>query len=283
MSITTTDIRNVITKEDDFGHEMRVGHVIANHPMIKVQHGGTYTDSVTQKPRQFDYRCWIRKENACLALAVECKNLGSSLPLVVCGRRRPEDEAFHDLIESRQGTFKRHSATFAGLSSVTRRVNHDNAYYASKNFVGKSLVRIQTDKKPMVRSSDSDVYDKWAQALSSAVELATSACESAKIFSVSHFYTAVVPIVVVPDDLLWKVIYEENGNVSLEPAQVNECELFVGRSIEVSGPKGKPWFQQFTFSHVHFLTLTGFSSYLSKMIINDHAWNNMFAGNAVEL
>ena len=120
MSITTTDIRNVITKEDDFGHEMRVGHVIANHPMIKVQHGGTYTDSVTQKPRQFDYRCWIRKENACLALAVECKNLGSSLPLVVCGRRRPEDEAFHDLIESRQGTFKRHSATFAGLSSVEK-------------------------------------------------------------------------------------------------------------------------------------------------------------------
>src|SRR5436309_342505 len=198
MPISPSDIRNVVAKEDDFGHEMRVGHVIRVCPAIQVQHGGTYTDSVTQKPRQFDFRCWLRKEGESLSLAIECKNLSPSVPLVVCGIRRREDEAFHELIESRQGRFKRGSAIVAGLSSVTRRASGEDAFYPPKGFVGKSLLRIQTDKNPIVRTQDSDVYDKWAQALSSAVELAESACRFAKSFSLPRFLTAVLPVVIVP-------------------------------------------------------------------------------------
>lgn len=283
MPISPSDIRNIVTREDDFGHEMRVGHAIRSCPAIQVQHGGTYTDSITQKPRQFDYRCWLRKGGASLSLAVECKNLSPSVPLVVCGIGRREDEAFHDLIESRQGTFKRRAATLVGLSSVTRRATREDAFYPPKDFVGKSLVRIQTDKNPMVRTQDSDVYDKWAQALSSAVELAESACSSAKSFSVAHFFTAVLPVVVVPDDLLWRVVYDENGSVPTDPVQVKECELFVGREIEVGGAKGTPLFHRFTFSHVHFFTLTGFGSFLSKMAINEHAWTKLFTGKSLEI
>src|SRR5713101_7395856 len=106
MQLSPSDIRNVVAKEDDFGHEMRVGHVVRSVPAIAVQHGGTYTDPVSGKPRQFDYRCTLRKGAARLSLAVECKNLSPSSPLVVCGIKRREDEAFHDLIESRIGTFR---------------------------------------------------------------------------------------------------------------------------------------------------------------------------------
>jgi hypothetical protein len=283
MQISPSDILSVVTREDDFGHEMRVGHAIRSCPAIQVQHGGTYTDTVTQKPRQFDYRCWLRKETAGLSLAVECKNLSPVVPLVVCGAARCEDEAFHDLIESRHGTFKRRSATIVGRSSVTRRATQENSFYPPRSFVGKSLVRVQTDKHPMIRTQDSDVYDKWAQALSSAVELAQSACNSAKDLSLPRFFTAVLPVVVVPDDLLWKVVNDDNGGVSTTPGQVKECELFVGREIEVGGEKGTPLFHQFTFSHVHFFTLTGFGSFLSKMAVNEHAWANLLTDRSLEI
>jgi len=283
MPISPSDIRNVVTREDDFGHEMRVGNAIRTSPAIRVEHGGTYTDSVTGKPRQFDYRCWLTKERACLSLAVECKNLVPAVPLVVCGIRRRDEEAFHDVIESRHGLFKRHSAKISGSSSVTRRATERGAFYPPSEFVGKSLVRIQTDKSPMVRTQDSDVYDKWAQALSSAVELAESACGFAKKAGVAMFLTAVLPTVVVPDGVLWRVVYDDSGSVLADPAQVQECELFVDREIDVGGAKGTPLFHQFTFSHVHFFTLTGFSLFLDRVAMNQHAWNKLFSDELVEI
>lgn len=283
MPISPSDIRNVVTKEDDFGHEMRVGHAIRSCPAIQVQHGGTYIDSVTQKPRQFDYRCWLKKEKTCLSLAVECKNLNPSVPLVVCGAKRRDDESFHDLIESRLGSFKRGSAIINGSSSITRRAKRSDSFYSPSDFLGKSLVRIQSEKIPMVKLQDSDVYDKWAQALSSSVELAESACHFAKKYSVARFFTAVLPVVVVPDNVLWRVDYDDNGAISKDPEQVDACELYVAREIEVGGKIGTPLFHYFAFSHVHFLTLTGFSSFLSKMAVNELAWSNLFTDKSFEL
>jgi hypothetical protein len=282
MQVTPSDIRTVISKEDDFGHEMRVGSAIRSIPAIEVEHGGTYTDPVTQKPRQFDYRCSLRKEAARLSLALECKNLSSAVPLIVCGTKRQRNEAFHDLIEARFGRFQRRSAIINGQSSVTRRARDDETIYPSGEFLGKSLVRIQTDKTPMIRTPDADVYDKWAQALSSAVGLAEMACEAAKLADVTKVFSAVLPLVVVPDGLLWKVTYDVNGSVGVDPMQVDECELFVGREIEL-GKKGTPLFHQFTFSHVHFFTLTGARSFLSKMAMNDHAWAKLFNQKSAEL
>jgi hypothetical protein len=129
MTVSPSDISTVLTRDDDFAHELRVGKAIHSCSGVEVRHGRTYTNPVTNKPRQFDYRCFFRKNTACLALAVECKNLVSA-----CLRLRVEPP-------------------------------FENPSTPPKRFVGKSLVRIQTDKSPMVRSPDSDVYDKWAQAL----------------------------------------------------------------------------------------------------------------------
>jgi hypothetical protein len=282
MPVSPSDIRNVVTKEDDFGHELRVGRVIRGSAAIQVEHGGTYTDPVTQKPRQFDYRCCLRKGSEILFLAVECKNLSPAVPLVVCGIKRQEIEAFHDIIQSRLGFFTRGSSVVSGASSVTRRASRENAFYPSGNFTGKSLVRIQTDKTPMVRSQDSDVYDKWAQAISSAVELAKSACDCAKKFGQPTLLASVIPLVVLPDGLLWKVEYDDNGNVPNDPTQITGCEIFVGRQIEAGGEKGTPFFHWFTFSHVHFFTVTGFGSFLSA-ITGESVWRKLFTPEAVEI
>ena len=281
-NIQASDIRTVVTKEDDFGHEMRVGHLIRGLQGIQTQHGGTYRDPVTQKPRQFDYRCSLTKGSTCLTLAIECKNLSQSVPIVMCGTKRPETEAFHDLIEARNGFFKRRSATISGLSSVTRRASREHSFYPPNKFVAKSIIRIQADKNPMARTQDADIYDKWAQAISSAVGLAEVACTFPKGATPPKLLVAILPIVVVPDGLMWIVSYDDQGSITADPVQSDTCELFVGKEIELGEIK-TPLFHRFTFSHVHFFSLTGFGCFLSEMAKGDQTWEKLFSENSVEL
>lgn len=293
MPISASDIKDVVLKEDDFGHEMRVGKVIRAISGIQIEHGGTYIDSVTGKPRQFDFRCSLRKDSAELHLAVECKNLNPSAPLVMCGTKRQNNEAFHDLIESRLGSAspgKKNVLYVSGTSSATFRASRDNAFYLPGKFVGKSLVRIKpapnsSSGNSFVSVPDSDIYDKWSQALSSSVDLAELACDRAGHYRAPKFYTIVLPVVVVPDDSLWIVDYDDSGCVCKPPEQVNACELFVGREIKVT----KEWFpHQFTLSHIHFFTIGGFASFLSDMAPDDNnwiknTWVKFFTGQAQEI
>ena len=78
MSIPSADLQAIVVAEDDFGFEMRVGGIMRKLPELEVRHGGTYSDPVEDKPRQFDYVCSLTKDNRRLALAIECKNVNPS-------------------------------------------------------------------------------------------------------------------------------------------------------------------------------------------------------------
>lgn len=272
-AILPSEIREVVAKEDDFGHEMRVGKILRNVSPMLVEHGGTYTDPVTQKPRQFDYRCFFTLDTTLLSLAVECKNLSPSVPLVVCGTGRRENEAFHEVIESHN---LYQTVRTSNPASRSHQVLGQHSLYPPGQFVGKSLIRIQADRDPMVRTADSDVYDKWAQALSSAVGLAELASGFPAGISSRKLFSVILPLVIVPDDVLWIATYDDGGIVSTDPKQVQGSELFVGRTIEVDGPRVAPSHHQFTLSHVHFLTLSGLSSFLSKVLLNEHVRRTIF-------
>jgi hypothetical protein len=69
MPLTASEVQAIIPDEDDFGHEVRVGAVIRSFRGFEVQHGGTYTDPVLGKARQFDYRCKLAIGQKSLALA----------------------------------------------------------------------------------------------------------------------------------------------------------------------------------------------------------------------
>src|ERR1035438_1415248 len=268
-SVESSHIRQIVESEDDFGHEVRVGAAIRCVPASNWQHGGTYTDPILGKPRQFDYRCCLTKETQSLSLAVECKSLSGSVALAVCGMKRPDNEAFHDLIRSHSSNYR--------WSSATLRAKREDAFYLPVEFVGKNLVLINKDRK---RSPDKDIYEGWSQALSSAVDLVKLACRSAEDTSVSESFTGILPVVVVPNYRLWKVVYDDNGSISADPSQEDACNLYVGNDIEV-GPPESP--HTFIFSHVHFFTLAGFGAFLSRMAINDHAWSKLFSNKGVEV
>ena len=189
-------------------------HNIRNSPPKAIlEHGGTYTDPITGKPRQFDYRCSLTTNAARLSLAVECKNLTS--PLILCGIERPLNEAFHDLIESTKIYRAPDSEVSFGCTSATRRAK--NKFYKAGEFVAKSLLRTQSDKSsikpPPERERDSDIYERWAQAVSSAVELAETACRSATGLPKRNktLLTAILPIVVVPNGQMWSLTYDDRA------------------------------------------------------------------------
>ncbi len=270
MEISDSDILKIAATEDDFGHEMRVGAAIRAIPGFVVQHGGTYTDPVTGKPRQFDYRCWLTKGATILGLAVECKNLNPSYPLVICGTFREDVEAFHDLIVSVGGgaTVQRGADTVVGPRSMTYAAGSKQSFYRPGDFVGKSLLRLKPENSrspAAVAGPDSDIYENCAQALSSVLELVALAFRPVA----ETIFSAVLPVVVVSDKSLWKLVYGHDDKTPPKAERVDQCEFYLGRRI-----RKKP--DTFFVSHIHFFTISAFRSFLSNMAGYDGAWERLF-------
>jgi len=276
-------IRKLVEDEDDFGHELRVGNIVNNvrpftgvYQGIHLEHGGTYTDSVTGKSRQFDYRATFEVAHSAIPpffqsvihLAIECKNLSSDAPLVVCGQPRTANEAFVDNIRTDA------SEIVLDRMRSARVLRYDGwpTLYQPGEFVGKSLVRIRPVEKGGRPNGykvdpDADVYDKWSQALSSAVDLVEKAYCSKETTS------AILPVVVVPDGRLMRVKYDDSGKIAEGPLLVDEAQFYVGRIIDVRARVSR---SDFTCSHIHFLTLNGFLNFIRRIADRDLDLNRIF-------
>jgi len=97
------DVQRFAESHDDFGFEMRVANAVTSTLDVPLVHGATYTDDVTSKTRQFDFRFVLRHERKALYFAVECKNIDPANPIMVCGRSSVKAENFHDVIVSQGG------------------------------------------------------------------------------------------------------------------------------------------------------------------------------------
>jgi hypothetical protein len=268
MSITAEDIKKVVLADDDFGFELRVGNVLNNvaHPSVQFipvqimrpHHGGTYEDPATAKTRQFDYRSQIFRghdKTQHIHLAVECKNLNPELPLVVCGRARTRDEAYHVFIPKADGEER-----------LMRKVKGNNSLYDPSKFVGKSILRLKMKDKRLCSDGDSEIYDKWSQALASCQDLAMVATHRPPP---TQEFAFVMPLVVVPDDSLWIAEYSNEGSLVDEPKKVNQCEFYVDKKLQVGVP--------FVVTHIHFVTVTGLSNLLAEYANGDsNKWDKIF-------
>ena len=248
---------------------MRVGKILTNleYPEIVYEqtcvmpphHGGTYEDQVTGKTRQFDYRCQIvrgRDSSKSIFLAAECKNLKPDLPLVVCGRPRTSEESYHVFI-GRGDDGK----------SFLRKVDGFNSIYKPDDFVGKNLLRLKKKDNRLCADGDSEIYDKWSQALASSHDLAFGAVYNNPPPKSCAF---VLPLVVVPDDSLWTVCYKDDGALDGDPKQVNQCEFYVDQKLLIGLP--------FVLTHIHFVTLKGLSHMLSNFVAaGSRTWDTIFS------
>lgn len=258
QDVTKADIEQFLSTSSDFTFELRVLQH-ASGVGLHCRHGGTYDDPITQKARQFDIQAEsvpVRPPDATFRFAIECKNLRPTFPLVVHRVPRASNEAFIDAICSSK------PPNALGPYPYGERVRLAGARspYEAGQPVGKAFDQIGKDKVGEVFAEDRDVFEKLTQALASGYDL----------IQTSHFAGreglacgVVLPIVVVPDSMLWVVDYDANGNITSGPVTAAEASYFVGKHWFVSEAPGGRWY---TLSHLELCTITHLQSWLRRWV-----------------
>ena len=270
-AVTLDDIKEFAESNCDFHFELEVLKRLVDNG-CECSHGGTYMDAITGAPREFDIRAHFPTNlpNTRLRLAIECKNLRENFPLAVSCVPRNNDESFHEIVcslDTSQLIFEndelgviRHVFPSA---AVVRRAT--SAFYAENDMIGKSCSQVgRRDHDNGITSSDSEIYNKWAQALNSAYDLATLAQGDACVFGVDCMATVVLPILVVPNERLWKIEYDADGNRLGDPTLVKRCSYYVNREIsETNIVNGR-----LVASHLEMVTIDGLFELLSELKTN---------------
>jgi hypothetical protein len=267
--ITAAELEKYLSTADDFAFELKCLHSLSERTTIRMEHGGTYTDPVSGKHRQFDIRANIEVVPLRVSLAIECKNLSPAYPLLVSRVPRIESEAFHQLLipepESDLG---------GGFGLRVPSLVHSNAesisapasLYKTGDLVGKSVSRIGViaDKPGEFQADDSEIFDRWAQAVASAYDLIS---EADRYFSNDDSDPRaywIVPVLVVPEGTLWVADYAKKGAVQAGPHQVDEVEIYLDHS---AWKKGEMF--SYTISHLHFVTAKGLLQLVDRILLND--------------
>ena len=201
--LTAADLTDYVNSESDFAFEIRV--IKELQKAGDVVHGGTYTDAITGKSRQFDIRVTISNDWRVNRLAVECKNLKTTFPLLVSCLPRRDDEAFqhialsidiayHTFPEADQGRI----ACLANEAFVrTLSMANANCMYKTGEPVGKTLAQVGRDSNNLFNVNDSEIYGKWSQALSSADDLVAMCPDDGKSKECSYCFSSVIPVLIV--------------------------------------------------------------------------------------
>jgi hypothetical protein len=257
------DLIDYLAESSDFSFEVQTLNSLVSLGFI-CEHGGTYKDPVTKIPREYDIRATHKMEQRVLHLAVECKNLRSNFPLLISCLPRRHEEAFHNISISHNRQQSPDVIPFM-LSrlehSKTLRSENTNSLYPAGQPVGKSCDQVGRALNDEIISNDSDIYPKWAQALSSAHDLIDSTFDEGTRIA-KKVNSIVIPLVVVPNNRLWRVEFDVNGNRITDPEHVDQCSFFVNHAYIYQLTSHT---QEFAISHLHFVTSKGlidFATYL---------------------
>jgi hypothetical protein len=260
LTIKAEDIEAHLAERDDFDLELRVFREMHRHGW-NPHHGGNYLDPVLGKSRQYDQRGYRGFDlNRHIAMATECKSLTPEYPLVLSRVKRSDIDSFHDLIK-----LWRPAPGKGPLVDVVSSGPQGPQLYATGDWLGKSSTQIRhanSSAKSKYQTSDSDVYDKWTQALASAAELVDAVKNVSVPDDVGYPTLAfVMPVLVVPDGTLWAVDYEEDGTRGT-PHQVEDAVLYVDRTRRFAAPGGP---LAYKLTNLNIRTLTSFTRMLQNM------------------
>jgi hypothetical protein len=245
--ISEKDLEAYLASESDFAFEMKVLSLLRKLGFT-CSHAGTYEDPITQKIRQYDLRAEKVHGNFKLALAVECKNLRPNFPLLISAVPRTVDEAFHEIVVFR-------AATITEMRDV-HYVGRGQSRYRLGEMVGKRTDQVgRAEHNSELFSDDGATFDKMSQAINSSKDIfIESAWESAP-----PFLRVIVPVLVVPANVLWQVDYDRDGNITKHPYHVDETTLFIDHLW--SALVGIQTLN-YRISHLHIVTLSYFEQAL---------------------
>ncbi len=238
---------------------------------LESEHGGTYSDPVTDKPRQFDIRCTARNKNMAIKLAIECKALSKEFPLVIQRVPRRKKESFHDVFYTYEPDVSPAGIRdIFGGSEIFRTITESPLYPIDKP-VGKACNQIGKRNNKLF-ANDSEIYDKWAQAISSVYDLIADSVNEREKIDFDGALTVVFPVLVVPDGCLWCVDYDSKGDRLSEPKPRNEVEFYISKDYWRRGQT----YAVYTVSHLQIVTFSGYKCFSKKVASKSKFWEWVF-------
>jgi hypothetical protein len=276
-NIEIKDIKEYLTTSDDFQFELDIFRVCQNYGWDSV-HGGVYQDPVTNKDRQFDIRAQMLKRNCLVKIAVECKNLTKNHPLLISRIPRLRNESVHQIIETKDLSLE----PFANITPPIGNEKNVRVFEFTEGrsifpvgmMLGKSTAQIGRLVSGELTSGDSEVYDKWTQAIASSYDLVRESTHAYLQTKKSPTFIYVQPILVIALDTLWVVDYNEDGSMAEDPKKVDECSLYLNKFVyPIAGNSAHT-----TISHLLIFTRQGFEIYLRKFTSQEHYWHKLFPG-----
>lgn len=277
--ITSEDLHEFVKSQDDFGLELFV-YSAARDLGFDAMHGGTYVDHLTNKRRQFDVQASMLIDSTtdpCIVtpfqifLAIECKCLKPTYPLLVSRIPRLAGESFHNRIVAPGTRQEEHYTTGTSIRyghATVESVQGVKSLYVPNAYVGKSTAQVGKTYLPATkkgvearveyRGSDGDVHDKWTQALGSAGQIVQNIATTS-LPADADLRCIVLPVLVVSNGTLWAADYSENGSLQGPPTCVDEVELFVNERYQLPGS------HEFAISHLHIMTRDGVVNFMRKL------------------
>jgi hypothetical protein len=269
QAVTSQEIENYLNSQDDFALEMQV-YSLATSLNFEASHGGTYQDPVTKKPRQYDIRAHVDSNDRRIDLAIECKSLKASFPLVVSRIPRDRSESYHQVVCSFHKDNRDPYTADVNPAESLRIENRNNfPLYPEGEPVGKATTQIGISERGDFISGDAEVYDKWSQALSSLSELASDASWYRDRSDSDFYVTALLPILVIPDGTLWVADYDTLGTLTSQPRLVDQTSFFLGRDFWSA-------LSSYNVSHLHICTLSGLKQFMSEIQASKGSWEKFF-------
>ncbi len=271
--VTEADIASYLATDSDFSFEVQIKKRLTGLG-FHVEQGGTYVDEVTKKTREYDLRAKWFHGNKRGYLAVECKNISALSPLVIHRLKRWHSEAYQDLVYVPHLPRKTTTVQVA-LQTAEDRARHLRAdgwvfrmldgdgLYTTADFVGKSMDQVENKNGRSV-GSDAEVFGKMSQAISSAFEMVEQAADQKR--DEQNSYIAILPVLIVSDNNLWVVDYDDQGQQLGAARRVSHTSYFIDR-VTKSGFRGDQEF--FKFSHLEICTASGLEPLLKSYFIDN--------------
>jgi hypothetical protein len=261
--IKKEDIVEYLDKFSDFSFEVRVFKVLSAIGLT-CSHSGTYMDPITGKIREYDIRAShdrMMSERFLVRqyFAVECKNITTMYPLVVHCVRRRREEAYLDVVISYYNSIS------IDNRAKTVKQRRDLHRYPVDDRVGKSTDQVgrQAHDNEIV-ASDGGVFEKISQAINSSKDFVDASAASGRGDYVTLSY--INPILVVPDETLWAVTYDDDGNVISGPEVADWIPIYYGQDWPYQTDVGRG---VYSISHLDVVTVGALERHVRSILSID--------------
>ncbi len=274
-AINISDLIEYLDSCSDFSFELSVLKMLRENG-LECEHGGLYEDPATGKSREFDIRAIKTVSDRRVRLAIECKNIRRNFPILISCIPRQSEESYHQIAIVSEPK----SDDYLGVPLIhksrayTLSIRGEHAIYKENEPVGKSTAQVGRALDGSITANDGELYDKWSQAISSLADLASRLYwDGDKDDTEETIRSTIIPVIVVPNDRLWQVVYDSDGNNIQEPTLTDHCSCFIDKCFTIGSKLAST---NFFVSHIEIMTFDGLQNFVGNYMSIESNMESLF-------